>query len=115
MAIPERQLESWATQGAVTQSATTYATIKRALEARDVPYRGRRVSVFLQGSYGNDTNIFAESDVDTVIRYDGAFFHDLTDLSATEQAAFAATHPDGEYRYDAFKDDERLRSRRHLG
>ncbi len=89
----------------MAQSATTYATIKRALEARDVPYRGRSVSVFLQGSYANDTNIYAESDVDTVIRYDGAFFHDLTDLSATEQAAFAATHPDGEYRYDAFKDD----------
>lgn len=105
MAIPEHQLDTWARQGAVTQSAITYATIKRALEAHDVPYRGRSVSVFLQGSYGNDTNIYAESDVDTVIRYDGAFFHDLTDLTDTEQAAFAAIHPDGEYRYDAFKSD----------
>ena len=105
MAIPEQQLETWAKQGAVTQSATTYATIKRALEAQDVPYRGRSVSVFLQGSYGNDTNIYAESDVDTVIRHDGAFFHDLSEMPATEQVAFAAAHPDGEYRYDAFKGD----------
>lgn len=29
--------------------------------------------VFLQGSYGNDTNIYAESDVDIAIRLDNCF------------------------------------------
>lgn len=105
MPIPESQLETWAKQGAVTQSATTYATIKRALETDTAKYQNRNFEVFLQGSYGNDTNIFAESDVDIVMRYDGAFFHDLSDLSAPEKDAFKACFPDGSYLYDDFKAD----------
>ena len=57
MAIPESQLETWAHQGSVSQSSTTYNTIKNVLEADDTPYAGKSYSVFLQGSYGNDTNI----------------------------------------------------------
>ena len=105
MPIPESQLEIWAKQGAVTQSATTYATIKRALEADTAKYQNRNFEVFLQGSYGNDTNIFVESDMDIVMRYDGAFFHDLSDLPAIEKDAFKTYFPDGTYLYDDFKAD----------
>jgi hypothetical protein len=104
MAIPESQLETWAKQGAVTGSATTYATIKRALEADTAKYTSRNFTVFLQGSYGNDTNIYSESDVDVVICYHGAYFRNLDDLSPAEKEAYvAAAGGAGTYPYDSFK------------
>lgn len=68
MAIPESQLETWSKQGSVTQSSTTYQIIRNALLDAKAVYADKTFEVFLQGSYGNDTNIYAESDVDTVMR-----------------------------------------------
>ena len=67
MAIPATQLETWSHQGAVAQSRDTYATIRRALNSDGAQYHGSDCKIFLQGSYGNDTNVYAESDVDMVI------------------------------------------------
>lgn len=106
MGIPEAQLETWSRQGSVTQSKNTYRTIKNALENTRATYADRSFTVFLQGSYGNDTNVFAESDVDIVIRYDGAFYHDLTALPAEQQTAFNQSFPTpGTYPYASFKND----------
>jgi len=105
MAIPESQLETWARRGSITQSRDTYATIKRALEATNANYANRNFDVFLQGSYGNDTNIISESDVDVVIRYNTAFYHDLEDLPADQKSAFKAYFADGTYHYSNFKSD----------
>ena len=63
MAIAETQLHTWSHQGAVAQSRDTYATIRRALESDRTAYHGNDFKSFLQGSYGNDTNVYAESDV----------------------------------------------------
>lgn len=104
MTIPESQLETWAKQGATVGSASTYATIKRALEAETAKYTSRDFGVFLQGSYGNDTNIFAESDVDVVICYHGSYYRDLDQLSPEDKAAYLASHSTpGTYSYDSFK------------
>ncbi len=103
MAIPENQLETWSHRGSVTLSASTYAAVQRALERNDAKYLNRNFEVFLQGSYGNDTNIYAESDVDVVIRYDGAFFHNKTDLPPDQQTAFDAYFTNGTYPYKDFK------------
>src|SRR5438067_1173889 len=105
MTIPLAQLKAWSGQGSITQSKTTYATVKSALEDLGAPYKNRNFKVFLQGSYGNDTNIYAESDVDVIIRYDGAFFHDIDERPADEQTAFHTAYPnDGTYTYNDFKD-----------
>lgn len=88
MPIPENQLEIWSHQGAMTTSRDTYATVKRALENPNTGYAGRNVNVFLQGSYGNDTNIYTESDVDIVICYTDAFYHDTNLLSAEQNTLF---------------------------
>ena len=105
MTIPLARLETWSGQGSVTQSKNTYATVKSALEDTGAPYKSRNFKVFLQGSYGNDTNIYAESDVDVIIRFDGAFFHDMKDRPSDEQAAFNAAHPiAGTYPYADFKE-----------
>lgn len=105
MAIPESHLDTWSTQGSVTQSQATYATIKGALEAADAPYAGKSYKTFLQGSYGNDTNIYADSDVDVVIRMDAVYYNDLSDLSETEVALYNSARSDGSYSFAEFKAD----------
>lgn len=105
MPIPENQLETWSHQGSITQSSQTYASIKSALSASDSGYIAKDYEVFLQGSYGNDTNIYSESDVDVVIRLDSTFHHDLTELPADQATNFRATHPNATYRHSDFKQD----------
>src|SRR4029077_17249936 len=97
MAIPERQLEIWSHQGAVATSRDTYATEKRALESPTAAYAKRQFRVFLQGSYSNGTNIFAESDVDIVVCCKDAFFHSLDQLPLDQQTLFKASMPDATY------------------
>ena len=105
MTIPESQLETWSHQGTVPQSSATYHTIKGVLESPSAPYAGRAARVFLQGSYGNDTNIYAESDVDVVIRLDDIYFFDLEDLPPDERAAFEKARTPVTYAYKDFRRD----------
>lgn len=116
MAIPEIQLETWAKQGSVTQSSTTYATAKNALESNDAGYARKDYKIFLQGSYCNDTNIWSESDVDIVMRLDSTFQYDITGLSETERTLFnAAFAGAASYTYGTFKDDVTKRLRAKFG
>lgn len=105
MSIPESQLVTWSSQGSVTQSSTTYNTIKNVLEATDAPYANKNYKVFLQGSYGNNTNIYAESDVDIVIRLDDCFQYDLVRLTEEQKNGFRATHLNAVYTHVDFKRD----------
>jgi hypothetical protein len=103
MGIPESQLETWSHQGSVTQSKDTYATVKLALESSSASYANESFSIFLQGSYGNDTNIYAESDVDIVMRLDSVFYYDISALSAEDQARFHQNLSPGTSSYFTFK------------
>jgi hypothetical protein len=103
MAIPEAQLDTWSHQGAVAQSKDTYATVKRALEAASAKYAGKNYEIFLQGSYCNDTNIFAESDVDVVIRLNATYHYELAALNAQERATFQDAFVPATYHYADFK------------
>lgn len=105
MAIPMTQLETWSHQGSITQSADTYKTIKDALESTTAPYRGKNYNVFLQGSYGNSTNIYAESDVDVVILFEDTYYTDLTALSAEDRVEYDKTIVVASYQYANFKKD----------
>lgn len=105
MAIPESQLKTWSHQGSITQSSNTYNSIKGVLEGSTTPYAGKNFKVFLQGSYGNDTNIYAESDVDIVIRLDDCFYSDLDDLSEEEKVAYKQAFIDVPYTLATFKQD----------
>ena len=82
MAISEDQLETWSHQGSVQQSATTYQTIKTVLESPQAPYASRSFNVFLQGSYGNNTNVWAESDVDIAICLTSVFYSNIDELDS---------------------------------
>lgn len=103
MAISERQLETWSHQGSKVQSASTYQAIKAVLEDEDAPCANRAFEVFLQGSYGNDTNVYAESDVDIVICLTEAFNSDTSDLDPADKAAYEANRLRATYGYTDFK------------
>jgi len=103
MAISESQLETWANQGSITQSKNTYATIKSALDDANSSYYENSFDVFLQGSYGNDTNIYGESDVDVVIRLDSIFRSNITERPTEEQEAYNRIFSDATYSFDDFK------------
>jgi hypothetical protein len=105
MAIPEAQLTIWAKIGAQETSKTTYATVKGALESTDAGYQGRDYDVFLQGSYGNDTNIWKESDVDVVIRLNSVFSPDISALPEPQKAAWRAAYSDATYAHVQFRQD----------
>ena len=103
MAIPESQLDTWSHQGAMQGSCDTYNTVKAALESSSAVYKDQKFEVFLQGSYGNDTNIFAESDVDTVMRLNSIWRSDLSQLPEDQQAAYHATFGNATYTFGEFE------------
>lgn len=103
MPILESQLETWSHQGSIQQSSSTYQTVRTALLDAKAIYAAKDFQVFLQGSYGNDTNIYAESDVDTVIRLDSIHGYDVSALPAEQQAAFYQTLCNATYTFDEFK------------
>jgi hypothetical protein len=105
MGIPEAQLETWSHQGAIAGSSSTYSTVKNALESATAAYSGKSYKVFLQGSYGNDTNVWSESDVDVIIRLDSCFHSDQSRLSAQEKTAWRAVYSDATYCQNEFRRD----------
>jgi hypothetical protein len=105
MGIPEAQLETWSHQGAITGSSSTYSMVKNVLESATAAYSGKSYKVFLQGSYGNDTNVWSESDVDVIIRLDSCFHSDQSRLSAQEKTAWRAAYSDATYCQTEFKRD----------
>src|SRR5687768_8474219 len=103
MAIPESQLNTWSSQGSVQQSKTTYGTVKGVLESSNAPYSNRSYDSFLQGSYGNDTNVWADSDVDVVLRLSSIYYYDTSGLAPAELAAFNAQTGGASYSLGEFK------------
>jgi hypothetical protein len=79
--------------------------VRNVLEDEASLFSDRKFTIFLQGSYGNDTNVYRDSDVDIVIRLDSAFNHDLTKLSDQAKASFRSLHRDSPYNVALFKAD----------
>ena len=105
MPIPEAQLEIWSKQGSITQSKETYATIRLALEDGSAAYASKSFEIFLQGSYGNDTNIYADSDVDVVIKLNSTYYSDVTELSPQDLANYNAAFVAATYEFSDFRKD----------
>lgn len=109
MAIPESQLETWSSVGATVGSKSTYATVRLALDEQDASYHQKKkdVQIFLQGSYGNDTNVYRDSDVDVVIQLSGStFYYDVSLLTLSESQKFEVDYSsEAPYGFDEFKAD----------
>jgi hypothetical protein len=108
VAISEDQLETWSHQGSIAQSRATYNALKSVLEAQNTPYANMNYQVFLQGSYGNDTNVWDESDVDVVIVLNDCWQSDLSALSPIEKSAHEQHFGTATYGHLAFKRDVSL-------
>jgi hypothetical protein len=105
MGIPLTQLETWSHQGAIKISSIAYGSIRTALTKASSPLNGRNIEIFLQGSYANATNTYADSDVDVVVFYPDTFYKDVSSLTPTHQQAhelayIAATYNWSDLRYD---------------
>lgn len=104
MAISERQLETWAQLGKTGQFTDTYQSIRDNLLDESAPYPVADVEVFLQGSYGNDTNVWADSDVDIVLMHSGAYYPDLSQIPKYQQTRFENENSgNASYGYVEFK------------
>jgi len=105
MAISESQLETWSHQGSVTQSAQTYEIIQKVLNDTTSPYYSKDFSLFLQGSYGNDTNVRRDSDVDVVIRLNQTYYANTISLKPDAKTHYDRTLIRATYEYSDFKAD----------
>jgi hypothetical protein len=116
MTISEDQLETWAHQGSITQSKLTYDRIKHVLNDQGSPFYRYAFDIFLQGSYGNDTNVWADSDVDIIIRLTSIYYFDDTQLNDPDKINFQmGSTPGLGYSFNAFKSEVLQWLRTNLG
>ena len=80
-------------------------TLKNCLNDSSSPYYSKDFSIFLQGSYKNDTNVYADSDVDVVMRLNQTFYADPSNLPEEDKKLWNAARSDAEYTLDQFKKD----------
>jgi hypothetical protein len=105
MAIAETQLSTWANLPSSKLHKDTYASIRDVLLDKNAPYHNRSHEAYLQGSYGNDTNVYGDSDVDIVICSDASFSYDISPLTQSEQDAFRRDHSGGGLSTQSFQQD----------
>ena len=106
MPIAKSQLDTWSKQGAAGPSRDTYAAVKKILDDKAAPFADKDPDVFLQGSYGNDTNVARDSDVDVVAFISSTFAHDAPMLAPEQYQAFERTYVGSAgYSYAQYKKD----------
>ncbi|MHB8276048.1 MAG: nucleotidyltransferase domain-containing protein [Candidatus Humimicrobiaceae bacterium] len=105
MAISEAQLETWSHQGAVTTAKATADSVKNAIDSyREWEWSDKLdFEVYLQGSYKNNTNIRADSDVDVVAQLNTAFYSNLSDEQKRQLGLPKATYSWCEFKEDVLK------------
>lgn len=112
--IPEAQLTTWSQIGATTSATRTYDSVKAALGA--ATWNPQHVpQVYLQGSYRNDTNVYAESDVDVVVELDNVWHRDLSGLTQQQVAAYHSAHEAASYEWQHLHTDTLSALRDYFG
>jgi len=103
VAIYEDQLARWARAPSETEEGKCQNAVTRITKAIRVKF-GDRVSIFLQGSYRNRTNVRLDSDVDTVVRLNDIYFGDINAMSEADKERYRQI-PNSEFTYSQFKRD----------
>jgi predicted nucleotidyltransferase len=104
MAISEQQLLTWSKPVSTTEDEKCKRAISQITDAIRNKF-GNSVTVFVQGSYKNNTNVRKDSDVDIVVRHDGYFYHDLQRLNEHDKKEYEANWKPGDYQFDQLKTD----------
>lgn len=115
MAIPEAQLQIWSNPGAAVIAQQTYASVQTALDAPTSSVRDKNKDVFLQGSYRNNTNIYGDSDVDIVVKYNDTWGRDLSLLPQQQAELYLRAHEIAEYSWTHFRADVLASLRAYYG
>lgn len=109
MSIPLSQLQTWSNQGATVTSKSTHESIRNGLSHENSPIKDRissgSIKVYLQGSYKNDTNVRADSDVDVVVELTTAFGHNAHELSVDQKTAHDQSYGNAVYDWSNLKND----------
>lgn len=104
MAVSEQQLISWSGPIGTSEDQKCKNAISQVTDAIRAKF-GNQVTIFLQGSYRNNTNVRQDSDIDIVVRHDGYYFPDLQRLREDQQRIYHANHPSSTYSFAEFKNE----------
>jgi hypothetical protein len=104
MNFTEQQLITWSKPISTSEDQKCQNAISQITDALKAKF-GSKISIFLQGSYRNNTNVRLNSDVDIVMRYDDAFYSDLERLSEADKDAYNAQKTSAGYNFDELKAD----------
>jgi hypothetical protein len=105
MGIAEDQLDIWAKLGPIPQFVDTYNAIRTTLLDSKSPYSHRDFDVHLQGSYGNNTNVRGDSDVDVVIFTRDTYHYDIDHLQSDQKQRYQQENKDVPSACPAFKQE----------
>ncbi len=102
MAIPESQLKIWAKRQSTQKAIRTHKTVRKALKS--YPFsRTYNFRDYLQGSYINRTNIYADTDVDIVVQLNSVFRRDISRLTPEQLDIYEANYSSADYGLPDFK------------
>lgn len=104
MKISEEQLTRWAKVPSETEEGKCQNAVSKITEVVKNKF-GNDVSIFLQGSYRNRTNVKQDSDVDIVVLHEGYYFSDVGVLSESDKTAYWKNFIGSDYTFSQFKND----------
>ena len=104
MNISDDQLARWAQAPSETEEGKCQATVSRISKAIQDKF-GTSVTIFLQGSYKNRTNVKQDSDVDIVVRHDDYYFPDTHFLTPNDKTAYESGFQSSSYTFATFKNE----------
>ncbi|MBU4350875.1 nucleotidyltransferase [Candidatus Parcubacteria bacterium] len=104
MDVTEEQLARWAKPPSETEEEKCQNAVGQITDAIRAKF-GNNVSIFVQGSYKNRTNVRLDSDVDIVVRHDGYFFPDVGGMSEVDKQQYWANFNVSTYTFSQFKND----------
>lgn len=104
MNFTEQQLINWSKPVSTSEDQKCQNAISQITAALKAKF-GSKISIFLQGSYRNNTNVRQNSDVDIVMRYDDAFYSDLQRLSESDKSVYNTQKISAGYNFDQLKAD----------
>lgn len=114
MNFTEQQLINWSKPVSTSEDERCKNAISQVTESLRKKF-GSKVSIFLQGSYRNNTNVRMNSDVDIVMRYDDIFYSDLQRLSESDKTIYWERTVSAEYKFDQLKADTESALRASFG
>lgn len=104
MTISNSQLEVWSNQGAIATPKVLRERIEGVLRGENSLITNKKsVSIYLQGSYRNNTNIHGNSDVDVVVETSNVFYGDASELLDQKKQVYDSLRNSSDYTWSVYK------------